>query len=103
MKRQGPRTAIRFLRFQGLAVLGAAAIIVAACNSSSKSSSSAPTTSPGSGVGQTTTGSTAAAPTGSTLKIGLITSATGSALASQDAPTAARTWQSWINSHGGIA
>jgi branched-chain amino acid transport system substrate-binding protein len=76
----------------------AAGMILAACGSSTKSTTSATTASPGAN------GSTAAAPNGSTIKVGLIASLSGPQASSSDqGATVAPAWERWINANGGIA
>lgn len=84
-----------------VALLAAGALLAAACSSSSKSTST-PTSAAG-GTSVTTGGGTAATPTGSPIKIGLIGSFTG-ALASSIgvAQPAYLAWAKSVNASGGI-
>jgi len=81
----------------GAAALAAVvAMLVAACSSSSKSSGS-------SGSGSVSSGPTSPAPTGSVIKIGVISSLSGSqASSSNQADTVAPAWAAWVNANGGL-
>jgi len=81
-----------FTRTALLAGVLAAALGVAACSSSSSSSS-----------GATTSGTSASAPKGALIKIGVIGSLTGPQASSSDqGATVAPAWANWINANGGI-
>lgn len=83
-----------FTRTALLAGVLAAALGVAACSSSSSSSSSS---------GVTANGTSAAAPKGALIKIGVIGSLTGPQASSSDqGATVAPAWAAWINANGGI-
>jgi branched-chain amino acid transport system substrate-binding protein len=80
-----------------LALAGAGVLAITACSSSSSSSSS-----PGSAA---STGSAAAASNlkGAPLVIGVISSDSGYGGNNPDVPTTAKDWETYVNSHGGIA
>ena len=89
----------------GLVLLAAFGLAVSACGSSSKSSSSTSTTGGSSGAtsGTSAAGSSAAKLSGSTFTFGVVTNETGSNAGSYvGGPPAAKAWQDWVNSHGGI-
>lgn len=82
----------------GVALVVAAALTVSACSSSSKSGGGTS----GAGGGQPT-GSLAAEPSGSTIKIGAVGSITGpQASSSNQFATVAPAWAEWVNANGGI-
>jgi branched-chain amino acid transport system substrate-binding protein len=73
-------------------VAGAAAALVAACSSSGTKASDSASTAPTSPV-----------PTGSAIKIGIISSLSGSqASSSNQAATVGPAWAAWVNANGGI-
>lgn len=79
-----------------LALAGAGVLAITACSSSSSSSSSASAVS---------TGSSAASSNlkGTPLVIGVISSDSGYGGNNPDVPTTAKDWETYVNSHGGIA
>ncbi len=90
------RTTTRFPLIGAAALAAVVAMLVAACSSSSKSSGS-------SGSGSVSSGPTSPAPTGSVIKIGVISSLSGSqASSSNQADTVAPAWAAWVNANGGL-
>jgi branched-chain amino acid transport system substrate-binding protein len=97
-------------RLTAVAAVALLATVMAACSSSSKSSS--PTTASGgsattsSGGGSATTASGGSSqPSGSQLSLGAIADESGPCLpaSTQDQSNTLSAWQSYVNSHGGIA
>jgi branched-chain amino acid transport system substrate-binding protein len=86
-------------RLIGSAVLvTAAATLIAACSSSSDNSGGS-----SSGASSEGGGPTSPAPTGSVIKIGIISSLSGSqASSSNQAGTVGPAWAAWVNANGGI-
>jgi branched-chain amino acid transport system substrate-binding protein len=80
-----------------LALAGAGVLAITACSSSSSSSSSS--------ASAASTGSSAAASNlkGAPLVIGVISSDSGYGGNNPDVPTTAKDWETYVNSHGGIA
>jgi branched-chain amino acid transport system substrate-binding protein len=80
-----------------LALAGAGVLAISACSSSSSSSSSS--------ASAASTGSSAAASNlkGAPLVIGVISSDSGYGGNNPDVPTTAKDWETYVNSHGGIA
>jgi len=86
-------TTSRFRLVGALALAAATATLTAACTSSSSSSENA----------AASAGPTSAAPTGSAIKIGIISSLSGSqASSSNQAATVGPAWAAWVNANGGI-
>ena len=76
-------------------VAGVAAALVAACSSSSSKNAS--------DNSSASSGPTSPAPTGSSIKIGVISSLSGSqASSSNQAATVGPAWAAWVNANGGI-
>lgn len=82
--------------FMWLALVGASALAITACSSSSSSSPSAAAAAAGSS-------SAASNLKGATLVIGVISSDSGYGGNNPDVPTTAKDWETYVNSHGGIA
>jgi branched-chain amino acid transport system substrate-binding protein len=82
----------------------AAALALAACSSSSSTASSTSTSAPASSAGASSSAGTAsAAASGTTIKVGVITTLTGpQASSSTQAATVAPAWADWVNASGGI-
>jgi branched-chain amino acid transport system substrate-binding protein len=79
-----------------LALAGAGVLAITACSSSSSSSSSASAAAAGSS-------SAASNLKGAPLVIGVISSDSGYGGNNPDVPTTAKDWETYVNSHGGIA
>jgi len=80
-----------------LALIGASALAITACSSSSSSSSSP------AAAAATGTSAASSAPSGAPLVIGVISSDSGYGGNNPDVPTTAKDWETYVNSHGGIA
>lgn len=79
-----------------LALAGAGVLAITACSSSSSSSSSASAVSAGSSAASSNL-------KGAPLVIGVISSDSGYGGNNPDVPTTAKDWETYVNSHGGIA
>jgi len=89
---------------QGGAVLTAAALVVSGCSSSGGTKNSGGNSTPPAGGSSSPAGSTAAAPKGSPIKIGVIASLSGAqASSSNQSETVAPAWADYVNKQlGGI-
>ena len=84
-----------------VAVAAAASVAMSACSSSKDTSGTGGTS--GGGSAAASAGAASNAPTGSVIKIGIISSLSGSqASSSNQAATVGPAWAAWVNANGGI-